>query len=88
MTKQNHRTRVRLAILAAVFALAALIGALQIEPAAAADQGVCFYFSDASRTEVVGARGTGCCGQVINWGVVTRFKQCEELNCPHEVCPQ
>ena len=88
MTKQNHRSRVRLAILAAVFVLAALTGALRIELAEAAEPGVCFYFSDATRTEVVGARGTGCCGVVINWGIVTRFKQCEELNCPHEVCPQ
>lgn len=88
MSKLNHRSRVRLAVLAAVVLLAALIGALRIEPVEAAAQGVCFYFSDASRTEVVGARGTGCCGTVINWGIVTPFKQCEVLNCPDVICPQ
>lgn len=90
MTQQNNnRPQVLLAVLAVVFVFVALIGALTIESAeAAAEQGVCFYFSDFTRTEVVGARGTGCCGEVIDWGIVTRFRQCEEVNCPQEVCPQ
>lgn len=89
MTEQKkNRPRVLLAVLAVAFVFVALIGALTIEPVEAAQQGVCFYFSDRTKTELVGARGTGCCGEVIDWGIVTLFKQCEELNCPHEVCPQ
>lgn len=88
MTKLSHRSRILLAALAVAFVCAALIGVLAIEPAEAAAQRVCFYFSDATKSEVVGARGIGCCGEVIDWGIVTRFKQCEELNCPHEICPQ
>jgi len=49
---------------------------------------VCAYYSDATFTTVVGARGTGCCGQPINWGITTPYKQCEELLCPDVQCPQ
>ena len=47
---------------------------------------VCAYYSNASYTTVVGARGTGCCGQPINWGVTTKFKRCEVLNCTQQEC--
>jgi uncharacterized protein DUF6289 len=49
--------------------------------------GVCTYYSDAKFRHVVGARGTGCCGSVINWGVTTQYKRCETLYCTDQICP-
>ena len=48
---------------------------------------VCAYYSDATYRTVVGARGTGCCGSVINWGVMTAYKKCHVLICTQQVCP-
>ena len=48
---------------------------------------VCSYYSDATFTTVVGARGTGCCNQPISWGITTSFKKCQTLLCPHVICP-
>lgn len=48
---------------------------------------VCSYYKDATFKKVVGARGTGCCGSVINWGVTTPYVKCETLYCPDVVCP-
>ena len=49
--------------------------------------GVCTYYSSATYKTVVGARGTGCCGTVINWGVVTAYKKCQNIYCTDVVCP-
>jgi hypothetical protein len=49
--------------------------------------GVWVYYSSASYTTVVGARGTGCCGSVINWGITTKWKKFEKIYCPDVVCP-
>ena len=49
---------------------------------------VCTYYSDATYTTVVGARGTGCCGTVINWGITTLYVKCQKLYCPDVQCPQ
>jgi hypothetical protein len=54
---------------------------------AVAGPNVCAYYSDATYTTVVGARGTGCCGAVINWGITTAFKKCERLLCTDQICP-
>lgn len=48
---------------------------------------VCAYYSNASYTTVVGARGSGCCGSVINWGVITPYRKCQTLYCTQQVCP-
>jgi len=48
---------------------------------------VCTYYSDAKYKTVVGARGTGCCGSTINWGVVTAYKKCQALLCTDQICP-
>ncbi len=87
MSKPLAGTRVRLMILAVVFAVAALLGAFGAERAEAFF-GICTYYSDATKTVAVGARGTGCCGAVINWGIVTSFKTCGVVYCPDVVCPQ
>jgi hypothetical protein len=49
--------------------------------------GVTVYYSSASYTTVVGARGTGCCGEVINWGITTKWKRFEQLYCLAIPCP-
>ena len=49
--------------------------------------GVCTYYSSKTYKTAVGARGTGCCGSVINWGVTSAFKKCDTLNCTDQVCP-
>lgn len=84
----KRSTKVTAAALA-VFASAAIYVA-SLTPAKAiviAGPGVCVYYSDAKMKTVVGARGTGCCGSVINWGVVTSFKKCEQIYCTDQVCP-
>jgi hypothetical protein len=49
--------------------------------------GVCTYYSDATYKKAVGARGTGCCGAVIYWGVVTPYKKCQNIYCTDQVRP-
>jgi hypothetical protein len=49
--------------------------------------GVCTYYSNATYKTVVGARGTGCCGTVINWGVTSKYVRCETLRCTDQICP-
>ncbi len=49
--------------------------------------GVCTYYSDAKYKTVVGARGTGCCGEVISWGVTTKYVKCQVLYCLDVLCP-
>jgi uncharacterized protein DUF6289 len=74
-----------------VFLLAVLAFALATDvrhaEAAFIGLGVCSYYSDASFTTVVGARGTGCCGATINWGITTPYQRCERLYCTDQVCP-
>jgi len=49
--------------------------------------GVCAYYNNKHFQTVVGARGTGCCGAVINWGIITPFRRCEPLYCTDQICP-
>lgn len=56
--------------------------------AAIVGPGVTVYYSNATYTTVVGAKGTGCCGSVINWGITTKWKKFEKIYCPDVVCPQ
>jgi hypothetical protein len=48
---------------------------------------VCTYYNNAQHTTVVGARGTGCCGSVINWGVTSAYKVCQTIYCTDQICP-
>ena len=48
---------------------------------------LCTYYSSANYKTAVGARGTGCCGSVINWGISTAYKKCGTLNCTDQICP-
>jgi len=74
-----------------VLALAALaawaIGSAPTE-AAIGVPGVTVYYSSATYQTVVGAKGIGCCGSVINWGITTKWKKFEKIYCLDVVCPQ
>jgi hypothetical protein len=48
---------------------------------------VCTYYSSANYKNAVGARGNGCCGSVINWGITTSYKKCETVYCTDQICP-
>ncbi len=80
--------RILLAVLALVVGIAAYISSV---PDASAviipGPGVCTYYDSAKFRNVVGARGTGCCGAVINWGVTSSFVRCERLYCTDQICP-
>lgn len=68
-------------------ALLAGIGAYMTTiPTAEAFIGVCTYYQNANMKKVVGQRGTGCCGEPINWGSVTPYKTCEQVYCADVWC--
>jgi len=89
-------SRIR-AFLSAKFLVAALVvvtaGAIYVanlpksDAVIIAGPGVCVYYSDKKMTNAVGARGTGCCGAVINWGVTSQYVKCERLYCTDQICP-
>ena len=82
----NRRLRIQVA--AAAFALAAGIGTYMTTlPTADAFIGVCTYYQTAQKKKVVGQRGTGCCGEPMNWGVVTEHKTCQQIFCADVWCP-
>ncbi len=80
------RKRVLLAILVAVIGVGIYVAAMP-KADALFGPGVCTYYSDAKYKTVVGARGTGCCGEVINWGVTTKYVKCQVLYCLDVLCP-
>jgi hypothetical protein len=43
--------------------------------------GICTYYSGPNHQTVVGQRGTDCCGEPVNWGVITQFRTCEQVYC-------
>ena len=49
--------------------------------------GVSVYYSSKTYKTVVGARGTGCCGSVINWGVTSPYVKFERIYCTDQICP-
>jgi hypothetical protein len=80
------RGLIALVVLAAAFAAWVLAtpsaGAIVV-----AGPGVWVYYGDATYMTVVGAQGTGCCGQVINWGIKTKWKKFEKIYCLDVPCP-
>jgi hypothetical protein len=85
------RFRALLTSKAAIAAIIVLVGiAVYLVSLPKADAGgglVCTYYSSGNYKTVVGARGNGCCGSVINWGVVTAYKKCQTLYCTDQICP-
>jgi uncharacterized protein DUF6289 len=83
--KRNRLTVVAMAVFAA-----ASIYVTSLTPAKAViidGPNVCTYYSDAKMKTAVGARGTGCCGSVISWGIVTAYKKCQAIYCTDQSCP-
>jgi len=54
---------------------------------ALAGPSLCTYYKDATYRKAVGGRGTGCCGEVISWGVTSKYVKCETLLCTDVLCP-
>lgn len=80
--------RILIAVLALVAGIAAYVSAVPDSKAIViAGPYVCSYYSNGSYNTVVGARGTGCCGSVISWGITTSFKRCQNLYCTDQICP-
>lgn len=89
MRKISKRTgpRLLLALLVAVIGLSIYVASTtEAEAVVIAGPSVCAYYSDATYTTVVGARGTGCCGQPISWGVTSPFVKCQRLYCTTGNC--
>jgi len=80
----------RFAVVAALLvgALAFTTVAFAPSDAEAACWGVTVYYNNAAHSQVVGARGTGCCGEVINWGTTSPYHECEVIYCLDVICPQ
>jgi len=76
-------------VIAAVMVLAAFAAFVATLPPVQAmfSPGVCVYYSTAKYKTAVGARGTGCCGEPISWGIVTAYRKCEPMYCLDVYCP-
>ena len=82
------KLRIVVALLALVLGVAAYVSSVPDAGAVIiAGPGVCTYYSGANYKTAVGARGTGCCGAVINWGVTSAYVRCERLYCTDQICP-
>lgn len=77
----------KIVILAVIILVGGAIYIASLPKADASGGYVCAYYSDATYRTVVGARGTGCCGAPINWGVTTAYKKCQVLICTQQICP-
>jgi hypothetical protein len=81
-----RNVKVAIATLAMILGIGAYLTTLpQVQ--AMFTPGVCVYYSSNKYRTAVGARGTGCCGEEISWGVVTAFRRCEPMYCLDVVCP-
>ena len=71
-------TKARQALLATVMLGVAAVTtlALTASPAPAAASSNCTYYSDASKTTVVGKFGKDCCNNNVAWGVKTKWSTC------------
>ena len=81
--------RIALALLVAAVGIGLYIASMPTTDAVIppAGPGVWVYYSSGTYTTVVGARGTGCCGEVISWGITTKWKKFERLYCTTGMCP-
>lgn len=76
--KRWYSVRAAIAAIALLIAIGAYVATL---PQADAFAGICTYYETAAKTNVVGQRGTDCCGEPVNWGVVTPYRTCEQVYC-------
>ena len=82
--KRRFGVRAAIAVIALLVGLSVYVATL---PTAEAFLGVCTYYKTAQKKTVVGQRGTGCCGEPINWGIVTPYRTCEQIYCLDVWCP-
>ena len=77
MQRQAFSTHRRAIFAAAVLAVTVLtVGAFFAPDSAAAPSGNCTYYSNASKTTVVGKFGKDCCNNTVAWGVKTQYSTC------------
>ena len=79
-------SRVFIATAFAVIAIMAYVASVPTADAVICP-GITTYYKDATYRKVIGARGTGCCGAVINWGQTSAYVRCEVVYCTDQVCP-
>ena len=80
--------RIAIAVCALVLGAMAYVSAVpEVGAVIIAGPGICTYYSGPNFKTVVGARGTGCCGSVISWGVTSPYVRCERLYCTDQICP-
>ena len=80
--------RIAIAVFALLVGVAAYVSSVpEAEAIIIVGPGVCTYYSGPNYKNVVGARGTGCCGSVISWGVTSPYVRCERLYCTDQICP-
>lgn len=82
------RVRILVAIAVIVVGVAIYLASMPKSDAVViAGPHVCAYYSSGTYRTVVGARGTGCCGEPISWGITTKWVRCERLYCTQVICP-
>ena len=79
-----HRISPFRKLLLVVVVVAAVLASVP-QTATAGSGTICNYYSDASYSQIVGARGYNCCGNPVNWGVVTGYSLCFAEYCAS--CP-
>lgn len=87
--KTSRRTSRTLLVVALLLATVVAFGAGYNRAEAIAFDGpyVCSYYNNAAHSTVVGARGIGCCGSIISWGVTSKYSVCQPLYCTDVICP-
>lgn len=76
MTQRIRTATVRRALFAAFLLTIAIFSAVAVPPSEAAPAGSCTYYSDASKTVVVGRYGYDCCNNYIAQGIKTSYYTC------------
>jgi hypothetical protein len=82
----KRRQKIQVAIAASLALIVGIGVFLSTVSKTEAFLGVCTYYQTAAKKKVVGQRGTGCCGEPINWGVVTPYRTCEQVWCADIWC--
>lgn len=76
MSQRIRMATARRALFAAFLLAIALFSAVSVPPSEAAPSGNCTYYSDASKTTVVGQYGYDCCNNRVAWGQKTSYYTC------------
>ncbi|RPH54727.1 hypothetical protein EHM82_06445 [bacterium] len=76
MTRLTPATRRRALLAVLLLGVMALAMTASVPTSEAAPAGNCTYYSDASKTTVVGQYGYDCCNNYVAWGVKTAYSNC------------